>query len=37
MALLKHWTWAVMLPDIVWGAALTAVAASVGGLLASWI
>jgi uncharacterized membrane protein len=38
MALLKHWKWAVMLlPDIVWGAVLTALAASVGGLFASWI
>jgi uncharacterized membrane protein len=37
MALLKHWEWAVVMPDIAWGAALTAIAASVGGLLAEWI
>lgn len=37
MALLKHWEWAVVIPDIAWGAALTAVTASVGGLLASWV
>lgn len=37
MALLKHWEWAVVVPDIAWGAALTAIAASVGGLLADWI
>jgi uncharacterized membrane protein len=38
MALLKHWKRDVMLlPDIVWGAVLTALATSVGGLFASRI
>ncbi len=37
MSLLKHWEWAVVVPDIAWGAVLTAVAAAVGGLLANWI
>jgi uncharacterized membrane protein len=37
MALLKHWEWAVVVPDIAWGAVLTAIAAAVGGLLAEWI
>ena len=37
MALLKHWEWAVVLPDIAWGAVLTAVSAAVGGLLTGWI
>lgn len=37
MALLKHWEWSVVLPDIAWGAAMTAISASVGGLLAAWI
>jgi uncharacterized membrane protein len=37
MALLKHWKWAVVVADIAWGAALTAVAATVGGLLANWL
>lgn len=37
MSLLKHWEWAVVVPDILWGAAMTAIAASVGGLLANWI
>ncbi len=37
MSLLRHWEWTVVVPDIVWGAAMTAIAASVGGLLANWI
>ena len=37
MSLLKHWEWAVVVPDILWGATMTAVAAAVGGLLANWI
>jgi uncharacterized membrane protein len=37
MSLLKHWEWAVVIPDIAWGAALTAAAAAIGGLLANWI
>jgi uncharacterized membrane protein len=38
IALLKHWKWDItLLPDIIWGAALTALAASVGGLFAGWI
>jgi uncharacterized membrane protein len=37
MSLLKHWEWAVVVPDIAWGAVLTAVAAAVGGHLANWI
>jgi uncharacterized membrane protein len=37
MALLKHWEWAVVVPDIAWGAVVTAISASVGGLLADWI
>jgi uncharacterized membrane protein len=37
MTVLKHWEWAVVLPDIAWGAVLTGISASVGGLLAQWI
>lgn len=37
MALLKHWEWSVVIPDIAWGAILTATSASVGGLLAAWV
>jgi uncharacterized membrane protein len=37
MSLLNHWKWAVVVPDIAWGAVLTAIAASFGGLLANWV
>jgi uncharacterized membrane protein len=37
MALLRHWEWAVVVPDIAWGATVTAAAASLGGLLAKWL
>ena len=37
MALLRHWEWAVVVPDITWGSAMTAIAASLGGLLAQWL
>ena len=37
MALLKHWEWAVVVPDIAWGAVLTAVSAAIGGLIAGWL
>ena len=37
MSVLKHWEWAVVLPDIAWGAVLTAVAAAIGGVFADWI
>jgi uncharacterized membrane protein len=37
LSLLKHLEWAVVVPDIAWGTVLTAIAASVGGLIATWI
>ena len=37
MALLKHWEWAVVVPDVAWGAVLTAASAAIGGLFAEWI
>jgi uncharacterized membrane protein len=37
MSLLKHWEWAVAVADIAWGAALTAAASTIGGLLANWL
>jgi uncharacterized membrane protein len=36
MALLRQWSWAVVGPDIAWGAVMTAIAAALGGLLAQW-
>jgi uncharacterized membrane protein len=37
MAVLRGWSWAVVAPDIAWGAFVTAVSATLGGLLASWV
>jgi uncharacterized membrane protein len=37
MAILKQWQWALVVPDIIWGMALTAAAAALGGLLAGWV
>lgn len=37
MSILKHWEWSVVVSDIAWGTTVTAIAATGGGLLASWI
>jgi uncharacterized membrane protein len=37
MALLKHWTWPVVMVDISWGAFVTAVSGALGLGLANWI
>jgi uncharacterized membrane protein len=37
LSLLKHWTWAVVALDIAWGTFVTAVAASLGLIIADWI
>jgi uncharacterized membrane protein len=37
LSLLKHWTWPVVLVDISWGTVVTAVAATLGLLLANWV
>ena len=37
LALLKHWSWAVAAVDVSWGAAVTAIAASAGLMVANWI
>ena len=37
MAMLKHWEWAIVVPDIVWGGVVTGTAAALGGLLANWL
>ncbi|CCE12137.1 conserved membrane hypothetical protein [Bradyrhizobium sp. STM 3843] len=36
LAMLRHWTWPVVLVDMTWGVALTAVAATAGLLIADW-
>lgn len=37
LALLKHWTWNVVLVDIAWGGFVTAAGATLGLLLANWV
>jgi uncharacterized membrane protein len=37
MSILRQWSWAVVIPDIVWGSMLTAITAMVAGLVASWL
>ncbi len=37
LALLKHWTWSVVVVDIAWGSFVTAVGATLGLLLANWV
>jgi uncharacterized membrane protein len=37
MAILKQWQWSLVIPDIAWGMVVTAVAASLGGLLADFV
>ena len=37
LALLKHWTWAVVAVDISWGVFVTGSAAALGLLVANWI
>jgi uncharacterized membrane protein len=37
LSLLKHWTWAVVAVDISWGTFVTAVAATLGLMMADWI
>lgn len=37
MSLLKHWTWPVVIVDIAWGTFVTAIAATLGLLIANWI
>ena len=37
MSLMKHWEWKVVVADVAWGTVVTAISASVGGVLANWI
>jgi uncharacterized membrane protein len=37
LSLLKHWTWPVVAVDMSWGTFVTAVAATLGLLIADWI
>ncbi|WP_398471985.1 DUF2177 family protein [Tardiphaga sp.] len=37
MAILKQWQWTLVIPDVAWGMVVTAAAATLGGLLASFV
>jgi uncharacterized membrane protein len=37
LSLLKHWTWPVVAVDVSWGTFVTAVAATLGLMIANWI
>ncbi|WP_291844170.1 DUF2177 family protein [Bradyrhizobium sp.] len=37
MAMLKNWSWAVVVVDIAWGSFVTAVSSTAGLLLANWL
>jgi uncharacterized membrane protein len=37
LALLKHWSWAVAVLDVGWGAVVTAVSSTAGLLVADWL
>lgn len=37
MALLKHWSWTVVVVDIAWGTFVTAVSATLGLVIANWV
>lgn len=37
LSLLKHWTWPVVMLDIAWGTAVTAMSATLGLLIANWL
>ncbi|MBN8981688.1 MAG: DUF2177 family protein [Rhizobiales bacterium] len=37
MAMLKHWSWTVVVVDIAWGTFVTALASTLGLLIANWL
>jgi uncharacterized membrane protein len=37
LSLLRHWTWPVVMADVSWGTFVTAVASTLGLLIANWI
>jgi uncharacterized membrane protein len=37
LALLKHWTWLVVMVDVSWGTFVTAVSSTIGLTIANWI
>ncbi len=37
MALMKPWSWSIVVTDMAWGAGLTAASAAAAGLIANWL
>ena len=37
LAMLKHWTWTVVIVDVAWGSFVTAVSSTTGLLIANWL
>ena len=37
LSLLRHWTWAVVIVDVCWGAFVTAVSSTAGLLIVNWL
>ncbi len=37
LALLKHWTWPVVMLDVSWGMVVTALSATLGLIIANWV
>jgi uncharacterized membrane protein len=37
MSILRQWSWAVVIPDVIWGSALTAITATAAGMIANWL
>jgi len=37
IALLKHWTWPVVIVDVTWGSFVTAISSTLGLLIANWL
>jgi uncharacterized membrane protein len=37
LALLKHWTWPVVVVDVAWGTLVTAISSTAGLLIANWL
>ena len=37
LSLLRHWSWAVVMVDVSWGAFVTAVGSTLGLLIANWL
>jgi uncharacterized membrane protein len=37
LSLLRHWTWPVVVLDVIWGSCVTALSSTAGLLIANWV